>query len=207
MKSIIQEAGSVAKAVEQGWEKAGKPQSFSIKVLELEEKNFLGMVKKPAKIAFFFEEVTTKFVETKKKKIAKPIKTLLRQAHADTGAMARRQDERIKEKPKSQPRKKEVAPKEVKPKKTVRKTQWSNQMVSFAETWTQDMLRMMKLSHIKYTMRTTSNNIKFHFEAPLLKDQKDQKILFSSFALLVMQSLRNKHKKQFKNLNAVFTTE
>lgn len=56
MKSIICEASSIAKAVEQGWKKAGLPQNFSIKVLEKEEKNFFGFTKKPAKVALFFED-------------------------------------------------------------------------------------------------------------------------------------------------------
>lgn len=55
MKSIICEASSIAKAIEQGWKKAGLPQNFSVKILEKEEKNFIGLTKKPAKIALFFE--------------------------------------------------------------------------------------------------------------------------------------------------------
>ena len=34
MKSIIQEASSIAKAIELGWIKAKKPEHFSIKILE-----------------------------------------------------------------------------------------------------------------------------------------------------------------------------
>jgi hypothetical protein len=56
MKSIIQEESSVERAIKKCWEKAGKPREFSIKVFEEEEKNFIGMTRKPAKIALFFEE-------------------------------------------------------------------------------------------------------------------------------------------------------
>jgi hypothetical protein len=56
MKSLIEEASSIAKAIEKGWERAGKPQSFSVKVFELPEKNFIGMTTKPAKVGLFFTE-------------------------------------------------------------------------------------------------------------------------------------------------------
>ena len=58
MKSIIHEASSIAKAVEQGWIKAGKPQEFSVKVFEDAEKNFFGFTTKQAKVAIFFKDVS-----------------------------------------------------------------------------------------------------------------------------------------------------
>lgn len=56
MKSMVEEATSIAKAVENCWNRAGKPQEFTIKVLEYPEKNFLGLSKKPAKIALIYRE-------------------------------------------------------------------------------------------------------------------------------------------------------
>lgn len=56
MKSIVQEASSVAKAIEKGLEKVGNPRDFSIKVLEYPEKNFFGLTTKPAKIAVYCDD-------------------------------------------------------------------------------------------------------------------------------------------------------
>ncbi len=56
MKSVFEEAASVAKAIEKGWIKAGQPQKFSVTILEKPEKNFIGMVKKSAKVGVFFED-------------------------------------------------------------------------------------------------------------------------------------------------------
>ena len=56
MISIIHEASSVAKAIEQVWIKAGKPQDFSVKVFEESEKNFFGFTTRNAKIAIFFKD-------------------------------------------------------------------------------------------------------------------------------------------------------
>ena len=57
MKSLVEEASTIAKAIEKAWIAAGKPQSFSIKIFEHPETNFLGFVKKSAKIGIFFEPV------------------------------------------------------------------------------------------------------------------------------------------------------
>ncbi len=56
MKSLVEEASSIFKALEKAWERAGKPESFSVKVFELPEKNFFGFTKKNAKVGIFFEE-------------------------------------------------------------------------------------------------------------------------------------------------------
>lgn len=56
MKSIMQEASSIAKAIEQGWIKAGKPVEFTVKVYEEAQKNFIGFTTKSAKIAILFNE-------------------------------------------------------------------------------------------------------------------------------------------------------
>lgn len=60
MKSLVEEASSIAKAIEKAWERAGKPQSFSVKVYEASEKNFFGFTKKSAKVGIFFEEEVQK---------------------------------------------------------------------------------------------------------------------------------------------------
>ena len=54
MKSIIEQASSIMKAIEKAWDQAEKPKEFSIKIFEQEERNFFGMATKPAKIGIFF---------------------------------------------------------------------------------------------------------------------------------------------------------
>ena len=56
MKSVVQEASTIGKAIEQGWKTAGEPRDFSIKVLEVPQHNFLGFTTKSAKVAIVFEE-------------------------------------------------------------------------------------------------------------------------------------------------------
>jgi hypothetical protein len=54
MKSIIEQASSIVKAIEKAWNQAEQPKEFSIKIFEKEERNFFGMTTKPAKIGIFF---------------------------------------------------------------------------------------------------------------------------------------------------------
>ncbi len=54
MKSIIEQASSIMKAIEKAWNQAEQPKEFSIKIFEKEERNFFGMTSKPAKIGIFF---------------------------------------------------------------------------------------------------------------------------------------------------------
>jgi hypothetical protein len=57
MKSVIQESTSLAKAIEEGWKKAGKPAEFSVKIYQEAEYGFLGLgTKKKAKVCILFED-------------------------------------------------------------------------------------------------------------------------------------------------------
>lgn len=54
MKSVIQEASSLMKAIEKGWEKAGSPHEFTVKILEEPQRNFIGLTTKQAKVCILF---------------------------------------------------------------------------------------------------------------------------------------------------------
>lgn len=56
MKSVIQEASSLMKAIEKGWEKAGSPHEFTVKILEESERNFIGLTTKQAKVCILFAQ-------------------------------------------------------------------------------------------------------------------------------------------------------
>lgn len=61
MKSIMEEASTITKAIENAWNRAGQPQEFSVKILEHPKTAFFGLkTEKSAKIAFFFTEVIQK---------------------------------------------------------------------------------------------------------------------------------------------------
>lgn len=71
MKSIMEEASTISKAIENAWNRAGQPQEFTVKILEHPKTAFFGLkTEKSAKIAFFFNEVAQK---TKDQIQARPI--------------------------------------------------------------------------------------------------------------------------------------
>ena len=55
MKSMLHEAPSIQKAIEQAWTAAGNPSEFTIKVLDAGEKGLLWFVKRPAIISISYE--------------------------------------------------------------------------------------------------------------------------------------------------------
>ncbi len=70
MKSIMEEASSITKAIENAWNRAGKPQEFSVKILELPKTSFFGFkTSKSAKVALFFNEQTAKIREEHPKQV------------------------------------------------------------------------------------------------------------------------------------------
>jgi hypothetical protein len=81
MKSIMEEASTVSKAIETAWSRAGKPQEFSIKILEYPESSLFGLkTVKSAKIALLFDEHSVK--QPVKPEISKPTRPLAPRAQA-----------------------------------------------------------------------------------------------------------------------------
>src|SRR3989304_9153035 len=55
MKSILHEGASIVKAIEKAWKESGKPSEFTVNVLEVGEKNFLGLTKRPAVVSISYD--------------------------------------------------------------------------------------------------------------------------------------------------------
>ncbi len=113
MKSVMEEASSIMKAVEQGWNNAGKPKEFTVKIFEEPEKNFIGMTTRSAKVGIFFTDQVKKPIEAKPKR--EPVKKTI---------------EVIK---------KEVEPQAKKPATQI----WTDDMVNSAKEWLSQMLQFM----------------------------------------------------------------
>ena len=76
MKSIMEEASSIMEAIQKGWDRAGKPHEFSVKVFEDAETSFFGMrTVKSAKIALFYQEGAPSFTTEKADSSNRPAKS------------------------------------------------------------------------------------------------------------------------------------
>ncbi len=260
MNSIMQEASSLAKAVEQAWLKAGKPQKFSIRVFEDAEKNFLGITTKPAKIALLFEkeDVLNKTeTDTRKKDASLYVKTTGDKRPSNypptspeqrkTGTENKQPQQRPEIAPrKPQPVDKQPAPQQARPTSTapvkapvipapVRTTLtkpltpvtprteqtneqdqdqenrskifWTDEMISISTNWVQDALNKMDRKDMTFTTEIKRYHLKFSFNKPISDDPEKQKNLFRNYAYLIMQTVRNRLKKQLKYHKIVLTSD
>lgn len=203
MKSIMQEDSSIAKAIEKAWIKAEKPQSFSIKILEEPERNFFGITVKSAKIAFFFDEV-----EPKKGTYSKHEKRETKPTHYKPLKEAESHQEKIQkiaqkiDEPKADvPAEKKVSSTEPAPRSS--RSRWSSTLVGDAEKWIRDILHHMGKSDQQFSTKVKNNNIIFTFEKPVLENSDQERLLFSSFAHLLSQSLKNKFKHEARGLKII----
>lgn len=83
---------------------------------------------------------------------------------------------------------------------------WTPEMVKAAEEWMRTSLSLMKMGHITFSTKLSKYYIHFSFDAKLLENNAKEKTLFRNFAYLIMASLRNKFKKEFRGLKVVLSS-
>lgn len=214
MKSIMEEASSIFKAIENAWNRAGQPQDFSVKVFEEPQRNFFGMTIKSAKIGLFFDEKSpakttsakaTQAASSKQK--AEPQPKVVQQ----NKSAPQKKEIPAQKATKTAPVKKEVVPAQTKPAAKEKITEsgesiWTPEMVKAAEEWTKQSLSLMNMPHITFSTKLSKYYIHFTFDAKLFENNMKEKTLFRSFAYLIMASLRNKFKKEFRGLKVVLSS-
>lgn len=226
MKSIIEQASSVMKAIEKAWNQADNPKDFSIKIFEKEEKNFFGMTTKPAKIGIFFSDKPT----IHDKAHTKPYQEIKECREETKQPLPKQQPQAVKSQPshpEQQPRniqsnaQKKVTPvrstntqqtpaattpaRESSPTERPRRAPatWNNAMIHSTESWLKKILSLMGMNTIDFTTEIAGKNLKLTFNVPLITDVTHEKQLFRSFAHLIMSSLRNQYKQEIKDLKVV----
>ena len=218
MKSIIQEASTITKAIEQGWQRAGCPESFSVKIFEKPEKNFLGLTKNNAKIGIFFEEKKPPFKRqsqhTKDSNRRPQEKARPNPPHAKN-AYRKPQEKAIPKPPQkaslSRPTPKEniKQTREAGPRHQIKNPQnkaaekiqsnvekgWSPEMIDFVALWLKEALRILKKEHIEISTKIENKSLRLSLSKPLFDDAKKESDLLKSFEGLVMQAIQ----KQFNS--------
>lgn len=210
MKSVIHEASSIIKAIDQAWEKAGKPTDFSVKILEEAQKNFLGFTKRSAKIALFFDREVGQ-PKGFRKQAERPVTPMRRGTEQHKGAPiapgAAQSDMHARDASKStrpgreQPARPavqaETAKKPVveqqKPAKQFNPL-WNDAMVTYVKSWLTDTLADMNMSSVRFTVEPSRFHLNITFSQPLLAEEAQERKLFASFALLILESLKHHFK-------------
>lgn len=175
----MEEGSSVAKAVEKGWLKAGKPKEFSVKIHELPEKNFFGITSKNAKIAIIFEEkpATARHETKKPSKIKK------------TSSFKDRPEQTRKIRP-----------------EIIENAQWTDEMISFASKWLKDTLKLLSSQPIKFEVLPDNHQLIITFDHPLLDNPEQNKRIIRPLSQLLVQTLRNNLKQPLRGYKVIMKT-
>jgi len=214
MKSIMEEASSIFKAIENAWKRAGQPHDFSVKVFEEPQRNFFGLTVKSAKIGLFFDEKS--LPKTVTAKVTPPVVAKQKVDPQPKNVQPEKQVSQKKVAPVQKikevaPAKREVAPSQVKSAPQEKALEngesiWTPEMIKAAEEWTRKSLSLMNMSHINFSTKLSKYYIHFSFDSKLFENNMKEKTLFRSFAYLIMAALRNKFKKEFRGLKVVLSS-
>ncbi len=219
----MEEASSIAKAVEQAWLRAGQPGEFTVKVFEEPKKNFFGLTVQPAKIAILFSQQTSKASSKAQKSEQRrrdrpqtqksmPARTRSPQESRGERRQQPRQQQRSQQQERRRPdqrrpdqRTRQASPQPASPPRAAgqQETSWTPDMVQAARDWIQESLVMMDKKAITFSTDVNRNYLNVRFNTPILKGS-DQEMLFKSWSNLIMQSLRDTFKKDLRNLRVSF---
>lgn len=209
MKSIIQEASSIAKAVEQGWVKAEKPAEFTVKILEESQKNFLGLTTRPAKIALFFGGKNLQKQEPARQRsqaqpAPRPQREVTREPRVEREQRTRQPEPVVRQERVERTERTEVAPK-VLPQKKQYEPQWTPVMVENTQEWLTKTLALANLSHVQFTIAPQNFHLRITFNQHLLEDRDKEKQLLASFATLILEMLKRSFKTGLRGHKIVLT--
>lgn len=204
MKSIMEEASSISKAIEKGWARAGKPQEFTVKVFEEAQKNFFGFTSKPAKIGLFFQEQQVHHIPKTHKEGVRTTQNKKYSAHTQSQP-AKPQSSHAHQQQRS------ASHSTYRQEKTPFSEQqptapWSPELVQAAEEWVKDSLQLMNIGAAQVSTTTDRYALKLVFSKPVLESIEKEKMLFRSWAYLIMQALRQKFKRPLKGLKVILTS-
>lgn len=231
MKSLIEESSSVSKAIEKAWERAGKPHSFSVKIFELPEKNFIGMTTKYAKVGVFFED--KKISETALKSHEKTNSIAIKRQvekksspHTPVNSKAKQienndiiQSVELIKKNKIKSHATEETTRQdfsAESKYPISNTEqmpnqitaiWNIEMKTHLETWLKKVLSLTNLGHIEFTCQEEKNILKINFDSPLIGNELKESLLYKNLSYLCMVSLRTHFKNEMKNLKILLSRE
>lgn len=206
MKSIMQEASSVIKAIEKSWETAGKPKQFSITIFEEPKKNFIGMTVHSAKVGIFFDEGAIAEKEAPKITPVKKKEPFIKPQSGKEFTSNREKVENVEfetasvktpVKPLEKPQHRDVAAQP--------KIVWTPEMVAFVQQWLSRALSTINLSHITFTLVPTHYQLVITFNKPLLAQTNKEQQLMKSFSLLLIQTLRNTFKRPLRGFKIMMT--
>lgn len=210
MKSIVEEASSIIKAIEKAWVRAGSPHEFSVKVFEDSQKSFFGLTTKQAKVGVFFE------IEQLANGHQRPHGQPKEEHRHKKPAPAHHREPvlKIMHKQPSVASMPKIAPElvnetahedEVSGEGAKKRVAWHDDMLTAVSKWLGDLLKIANMGHFQPTMTVVNNRLIVMFEKPIVAEAEKAAQLYRSLSYLLIGMVRSKFKKEFRFLKIVLT--
>lgn len=226
---MLCEASSVIKAIEEAWDKSGKPVEFTVKILEQGKKGFLWFGGEPTIISFAYEpkKQPTQHADRQKhttnnqsgKKKQQPATQTQKVQHTTKQQPAKAQ---ALQKQTPQPQRtqtKDVIPQDVMPQKAkpiepkiieLREAQesinhWNQEFVENISKNLDDLCAILAIT-TPYTTHVDNRKLHITFEKQLL-NASDEKMLFISLSYLLMQFVKKQFKKKFRGFHLILKSK
>ncbi|MCK4265099.1 Jag N-terminal domain-containing protein [Candidatus Babeliales bacterium] len=185
MRSMLYEASTVPKAIEKAWSDSGRPEEFTIRIYEAEKRGFFGFAKRYAVVSIIFDPKKTS------RKVRKP------RARIAGGAQP--------QVPKYDPNKNieqylDVEKEQEKASRTQQEPYyaWSADLINCVTGSLRDLINIMGIK-TKFSAKVDKHLLKIEFDRPVIEAPSEERMLFASFAYLLMQFLKRRYKKSFRS--------
>lgn len=224
MKSILQEASTIAKAVEQGWKEAGEPHEFSVKILELPQRNFIGLTTRSAKIAFMFNGAPLKpeptqrsnqktYAPRERKETFTTSGGQPRQhqapAHAQQPVASHPHIQREQRDTFAPKKERTFTPEAASEGQSFAKKRpegfWTDEMVAYAREWFATSLKHMDRPDITFTIEPQTFYLRITLSKPVFAEEGQEKHLLASISSLMLATIKKQFRKALRGHKIVLT--
>ena len=206
MKSILQEANSIERAIDKAWNQAGKPKEFSIKVLDEGERNFLGLSRRPAIVTILYkpEKVTSpqnarkeerSGGEREERRDRRERMYNNRDARQENQAQTRQQEPRRQEQPAT--RRYAGTDEQRTAFQNSLEQGWRDQWKDYVVSELRELLRMMGITVMIEASVMNEKTLSITFAQSVLDNDEEQRMLFATLSYLGLQLLKRMYKSRF----------
>lgn len=196
MKSLLQEASTIERAIDKAWNEAGKPSEFTVKVHDQGERNFLGMSRRPAIVSIIYkpERVTYQQASRKDDHSSHNDRNNDRGRSNSRGNVSRRYEGNDRRGGNSRSQS-SSSPSEG----------WKQEWRDFVIGTVKQLAKLMNVT-VPFTSKVTDDKVlTISFKEAVLGNEEEQRMLFASLSYLTIQFLKREYKSRFAGFRIVVT--
>ncbi len=201
---MLHEASTILKAIEKAWVESGKPRAFTINVLEMGEKNFLGFAKHPAIVSITYDPVsaTEGKIDEKKQQVKREFAPRPQRPLPDRGIKKDYRDSRDVREPRK------VDDRRIEERRRVEQpeTFWAPELVNDIRTWFKELVDLMDIQ-ITYEYNVDKRMLFVTFQKNIMSTPDEDRQLFVGLSHLLIQFLKKKYKRKLQGYHLVIKTK